>query len=120
LGHLGIAIAGQVDKDSAVGQAKEIDQLGAARGLRDVGEPGMCGQRIDRAGLAGIGAAGKGDFGAARGGQFARLGDGNLEGGVAKQRHWGRDHVELMGSWYRITCLNRWNCLYLYALSSLS
>ena len=74
-------------QDAADGKVKpeEIDELGPARSLGNEGQPGMIGQRVDRAGLAGIGAPGEGDLRAVRRGQAAGFGDRDFELGVTEQ-----------------------------------
>ena len=59
-GHLGEAIAGQVDQPPAGEvQGKEIDQLGLAGGLRGPGETVPLHNRVDRAGFAAVGTTGE-------------------------------------------------------------
>ena len=53
-GHLGVAVAGQVDDRRAVGQDEQVEQLGATRGVRDLGELAAVGQRVDQRRLADV------------------------------------------------------------------
>ena len=64
LGRGGVAVAGHVDQPQAVlVRPFEEDQfLGAARRVRGARQRVAAGQRVDQAGLADIGAAGKGDL----------------------------------------------------------
>ncbi len=45
------------------GDLEEHQLLGTARGLGDTGQGVLAGQRVERTGLAGVGAAGEGHFG---------------------------------------------------------
>ena len=69
LGHLGEAIAGQVDQVLFGGRrdVEEHQLLGAAGGLGDPRQRVLLADRIERGRLAGVGAAGKGDLEAAVG-----------------------------------------------------
>ncbi len=79
--HLGVAVAGQVDQSAFVIEAKEVEQLGAARGLRSARQVGM-GQGVQRARLACVGTAGKGYFQTLVGRALIDLGGADHEGGL--------------------------------------
>ncbi len=76
LRHRRVAVARQVGEQRAAAQAKEVDLLRAARRLAGEREPRPVGERVDRARLAGIGAAGKRDFRRPRRRQLRVVGDG--------------------------------------------
>src|SRR5690606_18398505 len=60
--HFGKAITWEVHQITAGINGKKIDQLGSARRFTGPGQLALTRQGIDGAGLAGIGAAGKGYF----------------------------------------------------------
>ena len=78
VGRRGVAVAGQIDQREAVAQIVEVDLLGAARRVRDAGEVGVPGQRVEQARLADVRASGEGDLRQRRRrqpGEIARAGD---------------------------------------------
>ncbi|MNT16019.1 hypothetical protein D3C72_1511040 [compost metagenome] len=52
--HLGVAVTGQIDQMGVRGDLEEHQLLGPARGLGDPGQAVLAGQRVERAGLAGV------------------------------------------------------------------
>ena len=58
-GRLGETVAGQIDQIAAFFDAEKVEVLRPPRRLRDEGEAGMVGERVDRRRLAGVGATGK-------------------------------------------------------------
>ena len=89
LGHLRVAVTGQVGEKAAVGQLEKIDVLGAAGRFRHEGQPHMVAQRVDGAGFAGVAAADKGDF-RRRVGQTVQIVGGDGKFGVVKNVHAGK------------------------------
>src|SRR5438445_273226 len=84
LRHARVAVAGEIDQPRRFAELVEVDGLGATRPLAGVGEALPVEQRVDRARLADIRAAGKRHFrrslrrqvrGAARGRKERRLGE---------------------------------------------
>src|SRR5690606_4873259 len=74
LRHLGVAVAGQVHQVAALvlRQLEEHQLLRAARGLGHARQRVLLAERVERGGLAGVGAPGEGDLEAAVLGQLPR------------------------------------------------
>ena len=85
-GNLRIAVARQIDHEAAVAQFEEIDVLGSPRRFRNIGEPDMIGQGINRTGFACVTPSDKCDF-CGRIGQVFEMVDGGEEFGVLKEVH---------------------------------
>ena len=92
LRHLGVAVAGQVDEVALLELRQlEVHQLlGAPRRLRHTGERALPAQRVERAGLAGVGTPGEGDLEAAIGRQLPRLVGGEQVARAIERRGWSR------------------------------
>ena len=73
LGALGEAIAGQIDQHQPFRQLEEVDLPCRAGGLGHPRQSLAPGQRIDQAGLAGVGTADKGHFGNPSGSRLSGL-----------------------------------------------
>ena len=62
IGHLGVAVAGQIHQIAVRFDGEKVQQLGAARGFADPGQPPLTGQDVESAGFAGVGATGERHF----------------------------------------------------------
>ena len=83
LRRFGIAVARQVDQHQHAAEVEEIDLPRAARRVRGARQHAAPGQRVDKARLADIGAAGEGDLGQPLGRQPRGLGGAGDEAGLA-------------------------------------
>ena len=62
LGDCRVAVAGQVDQATIIVDTEKVQQLGAAGGAAGARQGFLIAQGVDRAGLAGVRAPGKGHF----------------------------------------------------------
>jgi uncharacterized protein YigA (DUF484 family) len=62
VGNPGITVTRQIDQVAIRLHQKKVEQLGAAGRFADPGQLPLAGEKVDRAGFAGVGAAGEGHF----------------------------------------------------------